>query len=116
MAKNIRAKITLGYHILIKVSAKLYVILHINRTIILFINIRLQTAEPCELYCTDTEESVIVPWGDSALDGTPCNVGTRDMCIAGICRVKNFNLLKLHVIKLFGSTKNNSALFSFCYS
>ncbi|XP_014212898.1 A disintegrin and metalloproteinase with thrombospondin motifs 7-like isoform X2 [Copidosoma floridanum] len=42
--------------------------------------------EPCELYCTDTEESVIVPWGDAALDGTPCNVGTRDMCIAGICR------------------------------
>ncbi|XP_063991200.1 A disintegrin and metalloproteinase with thrombospondin motifs 7-like isoform X2 [Diachasmimorpha longicaudata] len=42
--------------------------------------------EPCELYCTDTNESVIVPWGESALDGTPCNVGTRDMCIAGICR------------------------------
>lgn len=42
--------------------------------------------EPCELYCTDTEESVIVPWGEAALDGTPCNVGTRDMCIAGICR------------------------------
>ncbi|XP_046737583.1 A disintegrin and metalloproteinase with thrombospondin motifs 7 [Diprion similis] len=43
-------------------------------------------SEPCELYCTDTEESVIVPWGESALDGTPCNVGTRDMCIAGICK------------------------------
>ncbi|XP_076178913.1 A disintegrin and metalloproteinase with thrombospondin motifs 7 isoform X3 [Ptiloglossa arizonensis] len=42
--------------------------------------------EPCELYCTDTEESVIVPWGEAALDGTPCNVGTRDMCISGICR------------------------------
>ncbi|KAK0181582.1 hypothetical protein PV327_003855 [Microctonus hyperodae] len=42
--------------------------------------------EPCELYCTDTNESVIVPWGESAFDGTPCNVGTRDMCIAGICR------------------------------
>ncbi|XP_076664093.1 A disintegrin and metalloproteinase with thrombospondin motifs 7 isoform X2 [Andrena cerasifolii] len=42
--------------------------------------------EPCELYCTDTEESVMVPWGEAALDGTPCNVGTRDMCIAGICR------------------------------
>lgn len=48
---------------------------------------RLIEAEPCELYCTDTEESVIVPWGEAALDGTPCNVGTRDMCIAGICRV-----------------------------
>ncbi|XP_034943192.1 A disintegrin and metalloproteinase with thrombospondin motifs 7 isoform X2 [Chelonus insularis] len=42
--------------------------------------------EPCKLYCTDTNESVIVPWGEAALDGTPCNVGTRDMCIAGICR------------------------------
>ncbi|XP_012281942.2 A disintegrin and metalloproteinase with thrombospondin motifs 7 [Orussus abietinus] len=42
--------------------------------------------EPCELYCTDSEERVIVPWGEAALDGTPCNVGTRDMCIAGICR------------------------------
>ncbi|XP_077275521.1 A disintegrin and metalloproteinase with thrombospondin motifs 7 isoform X1 [Temnothorax americanus] len=42
--------------------------------------------EPCELYCTDTDESVIVPWGEAALDGTPCNVGTRDICIAGICR------------------------------
>ncbi|XP_032687122.1 A disintegrin and metalloproteinase with thrombospondin motifs 7-like isoform X2 [Odontomachus brunneus] len=42
--------------------------------------------EPCELYCTDTDESVIVPWGEAALDGTPCNVGARDMCIAGICR------------------------------
>ncbi|XP_033219978.1 A disintegrin and metalloproteinase with thrombospondin motifs 7-like isoform X2 [Belonocnema kinseyi] len=42
--------------------------------------------EPCELYCTDTEERVIVPWGEAALDGTPCNVGSRDMCIAGICR------------------------------
>lgn len=42
--------------------------------------------EPCELYCTDTEESVIVPWGEAAYDGTPCNVGTRDMCIAGICK------------------------------
>ncbi|XP_047365767.1 A disintegrin and metalloproteinase with thrombospondin motifs 18 isoform X4 [Vespa velutina] len=42
--------------------------------------------EPCELYCTDIDESVIVPWGEAALDGTPCNVGSRDMCIAGICR------------------------------
>ncbi|XP_015187266.1 PREDICTED: A disintegrin and metalloproteinase with thrombospondin motifs 7-like isoform X2 [Polistes dominula] len=42
--------------------------------------------EPCKLYCTDIEESVIVPWGEAALDGTPCNVGSRDMCIAGICR------------------------------
>lgn len=48
-------------------------------------------AEPCELYCTDIDESVIVPWGEAALDGTPCNVGSRDMCIAGICRVSIFS-------------------------
>lgn len=43
--------------------------------------------DPCELYCTDSEDTLIVPWGDSAIDGTPCNIGTNDMCIAGICRV-----------------------------
>lgn len=42
--------------------------------------------EPCELYCADTDDTVIVPWGESVLDGTPCNVGTRDMCINGICK------------------------------
>ncbi|KAG4065960.1 hypothetical protein HA402_006678 [Bradysia odoriphaga] len=42
--------------------------------------------DPCELYCTDSEDTVIVPWGDSAADGTPCNIGTNDMCIAGICK------------------------------
>lgn len=42
--------------------------------------------EPCELYCTDSEDTVIVPWGDTAADGTPCNLGTNDMCISGICR------------------------------
>lgn len=47
----------------------------------------LHVAEPCELYCSDTDDTLIVPWGDSVLDGTPCNVGTRDMCINGICKV-----------------------------
>jgi len=47
----------------------------------------LHVAEPCELYCTDTDDTLIVPWGDSVMDGTPCNVGTRDMCINGICKV-----------------------------
>ena len=30
---------------------------------------------------------MIQAFGDSAADGTPCNIGTNDMCIAGICRV-----------------------------
>ncbi|XP_043465950.1 A disintegrin and metalloproteinase with thrombospondin motifs 12-like isoform X1 [Leptopilina heterotoma] len=42
-------------------------------------------SEPCELYCTDTDEEIIVPLGE-AFDGTPCNLGSRDMCIAGLCR------------------------------
>lgn len=43
--------------------------------------------DPCELYCTDSADTLIVPWGDMAADGTPCNIGTNDMCISGICRV-----------------------------
>lgn len=42
--------------------------------------------EPCELYCTDSEDTMIMSFGDSA-DGTSCNIGTNDMCIGGICRV-----------------------------
>ncbi|XP_055540062.1 A disintegrin and metalloproteinase with thrombospondin motifs 7 [Wyeomyia smithii] len=42
--------------------------------------------EPCELYCTNSEDTIIVPFGDNAADGTPCNLGTNDMCIGGICR------------------------------
>ncbi|XP_008201118.2 A disintegrin and metalloproteinase with thrombospondin motifs 7 isoform X1 [Tribolium castaneum] len=42
--------------------------------------------EPCQLFCSDANETVIVPWGEFAADGTPCNVGARDVCISGICR------------------------------
>uniref|UniRef100_A0A1Q3G327 Putative disintegrin metalloproteinases with thrombospondin repeat n=1 Tax=Culex tarsalis TaxID=7177 RepID=A0A1Q3G327_CULTA len=42
--------------------------------------------EPCELYCTNSEDTIIMPFGDSAADGTPCNLGTNDMCIGGLCR------------------------------
>lgn len=45
------------------------------------------TDDACELFCTDSEDTLIVPWGDAAADGTPCNIGTNDMCISGICRV-----------------------------
>lgn len=44
-------------------------------------------AEPCELYCSDEKDTIIVPRGGAAKDGTPCRVGTRDMCIGGICKV-----------------------------
>lgn len=42
--------------------------------------------EPCELYCSDSNETMIIPWGEHALDGTACNLGKRDVCISGICR------------------------------
>ncbi|XP_018575979.1 A disintegrin and metalloproteinase with thrombospondin motifs 7-like [Anoplophora glabripennis] len=42
--------------------------------------------EPCQLYCSDANETVIVPWGDYAIDGTPCSVVSRDICISGICK------------------------------
>jgi hypothetical protein len=54
--------------------------------------------EPCELYCADADDTVIVPWGDSVMDGTPCNVGTRDMCINGICKVSSCSNTPFSVI------------------
>ncbi|KAL0271566.1 UNVERIFIED_CONTAM: hypothetical protein PYX00_008622 [Menopon gallinae] len=43
-------------------------------------------ADPCELYCSDEKDSIVVPWRNNAQDGTPCRIGTRDMCIHGICK------------------------------
>lgn len=42
--------------------------------------------KPCQLYCSDANETVIVPWGEYAADGTPCSVVSRDVCISGICK------------------------------
>ncbi|XP_075238414.1 A disintegrin and metalloproteinase with thrombospondin motifs 12-like isoform X2 [Lycorma delicatula] len=42
-------------------------------------------SKPCRLYCTDKDETTIMPMGVPVLDGTPCNLGTRDMCISGLC-------------------------------
>lgn len=61
--------------------------------------------DPCELYCTDSEDTLIVPWGDSAADGTPCNIGTNDMCISGICRVSIST----------SESQSNKTTFSFWY-
>ncbi|XP_039291361.1 A disintegrin and metalloproteinase with thrombospondin motifs 7 isoform X3 [Nilaparvata lugens] len=44
------------------------------------------TTEPCQLFCTDADESVIMPMGVRVEDGTPCKLGHNDMCIAGVCR------------------------------
>ncbi|XP_013106466.2 A disintegrin and metalloproteinase with thrombospondin motifs 6 isoform X1 [Stomoxys calcitrans] len=41
---------------------------------------------PCKLYCNDEDDTIIANWGDVVLDGTPCTLGTNNMCIDGICR------------------------------
>ncbi|RZF40788.1 hypothetical protein LSTR_LSTR009273 [Laodelphax striatellus] len=44
------------------------------------------TSEPCQLFCTDADETVIMPMGVEVKDGTPCRLSRNDMCIAGLCR------------------------------
>lgn len=46
----------------------------------------LDTHDPCKLYCTDKDDTFIHAF-DIADDGTPCNTGSNDMCIGGICKV-----------------------------
>ncbi|XP_028896402.1 A disintegrin and metalloproteinase with thrombospondin motifs 7 isoform X3 [Zeugodacus cucurbitae] len=41
---------------------------------------------PCKLLCTDVDDTLIANWGDTVKDGTPCGVGTKNMCIDGICK------------------------------
>ncbi|XP_070503091.1 A disintegrin and metalloproteinase with thrombospondin motifs 12 [Chironomus tepperi] len=41
--------------------------------------------EPCKLYCTDKEDTFIQAF-ENVADGTPCKIGTNDMCISGICK------------------------------
>lgn len=59
--------------------------------------------EPCELYCSDSEDTVIVPWGGAVADGTPCNVGRRDMCIGRVCRVSHGRGFDPQLLLLFFS-------------
>lgn len=42
---------------------------------------------PCRLFCTDVDDTIIANWGETVLDGTPCTLGTNNMCIDGICKV-----------------------------
>uniref|UniRef100_A0A0P5WCA6 A disintegrin and metalloproteinase with thrombospondin motifs n=3 Tax=Daphnia magna TaxID=35525 RepID=A0A0P5WCA6_9CRUS len=41
---------------------------------------------PCQLHCKPEGQFYSVMLSDSVVDGTPCNPGTRDMCINGVCR------------------------------
>ena len=47
------------------------------------------TGAPCQLHCKPRDQFFSVLLSDSVVDGTPCNPGTRDMCINGVCRVSN---------------------------
>lgn len=51
----------------------------------------LDTREPCKLYCTDKDDTFIQAF-EVVEDGTPCNIGTNDMCISGICKVRDSSL------------------------
>jgi len=42
---------------------------------------------PCKLFCSDVDDTIIANWGSTVLDGTPCTLGTNNMCIDGICKV-----------------------------
>ncbi|KAH8420533.1 hypothetical protein KR009_011265 [Drosophila setifemur] len=41
---------------------------------------------PCRLFCSDVDDTIIANWGATVLDGTPCTLGTNNMCIDGICK------------------------------
>ncbi|KAG5674191.1 hypothetical protein PVAND_004173 [Polypedilum vanderplanki] len=41
--------------------------------------------EPCKLYCTDSQDSLIQAF-ENVEDGTSCKIGSNDLCISGICR------------------------------
>lgn len=70
----------------------------------------LDTHDPCKLYCTDKDDTLIHAF-DIAEDGTSCNIGSNDMCIAGICKVSHCSLVvtKLNLITRH-SLKSNFAL------
>ncbi|XP_034489827.1 A disintegrin and metalloproteinase with thrombospondin motifs 7 [Drosophila innubila] len=41
---------------------------------------------PCRLFCSDVDDTIIANWGETVLDGTPCTLGTNNLCIDGICK------------------------------
>ena len=54
------------------------------------------SSRSCTLFCSEADESTEKQEKASQVkDGTFCNPGTNDMCIAGICKVRWWNLKKL---------------------
>ncbi|XP_063585364.1 A disintegrin and metalloproteinase with thrombospondin motifs 7-like [Penaeus indicus] len=46
----------------------------------------MQHHTPCELQCKPDDEFYSVKLAEVVADGTPCKLGTRDMCINGMCK------------------------------
>ncbi|XP_042884223.1 A disintegrin and metalloproteinase with thrombospondin motifs 7-like [Penaeus japonicus] len=46
----------------------------------------MQHHTPCELQCKPDNEFYSVKLAEVVADGTPCKLGTRDMCINGMCK------------------------------
>lgn len=49
------------------------------------------------LYCTTdfAGEGLIMSWNRHVVDGTPCNIGSQDMCINGMCKVSTFCITEI---------------------
>lgn len=59
---------------------------------------------PCVLYCIN-EKNTYVKLAPAVKDGTPCEAGTKNMCIGGVCRVKIYFYL------LYDNKSNLPAIF-----
>ncbi|EDX01087.2 uncharacterized protein Dyak_GE16421 [Drosophila yakuba] len=51
-----------------------------------FLPVQPRGHNPCKLFCSDVDDTIIANWGATVLDGTPCTLGTNNMCIDGICK------------------------------
>jgi len=54
-------------------------------------------AEICELWCIN-EERRFAKISPTANDSTPCKAGTNYMCLGGKCRVRNRNIVRIHLL------------------
>lgn len=51
------------------------------------------TAEnPCELNCMPRGENFYYRHRSAVVDGTPCHPGRRDICVDGVCKVREEEL------------------------
>lgn len=48
----------------------------------------LAAENPCELNCMPRGENFYYRHRSAVVDGTPCHPGRRDVCVAGVCKVR----------------------------